>query len=103
MEVENNNTHGFNMYETMFRSYDPALWRFHQVDPLAEWTINISSYQYANNDPIYFNDPLGLTATPKLSKATWKMSNDFYDGYLNGGPDYWQTDKDSNGSGPGDD
>jgi RHS repeat-associated protein len=78
MGVERNNNYGLNIYETMFRSYDPALGRFHQVDPLAEWTINLSPYQYANNDPIYFNDPLGLTANagwenPGFNDKTWNF------------------------------
>ena len=45
---------------TAFRIYDPALGRFHQVDPLTDLMPWINSYQYAYNNPIYFNDPLGL-------------------------------------------
>jgi RHS repeat-associated protein len=44
-------------YETMFRGYDPALGRFLQVDPLA--VSEQALYQYAGNNPIMFNDPLG--------------------------------------------
>jgi hypothetical protein len=34
------------------------LGRFHQVDPLA--TATLATYQYSDNNPILFNDPLGL-------------------------------------------
>ena len=47
-------------YETMFRGYDPQIGRFKQVDPLADMFTDWTPYQYAYNDPIYCNDPLGL-------------------------------------------
>jgi RHS repeat-associated protein len=46
-------------YETMFRDYDPALVRFMQVDPLAGEYTDITPYNYALNNPVSFNDPLG--------------------------------------------
>ena len=52
---EQNNTTGW--YETYFRDYDPALGRFMQFDPLS--VSEQATYQYAGNNPVSFNDPLG--------------------------------------------
>ena len=43
-----------------FRSYDPGLGRFWQVDPLTEMADDFSPYHFSFNDPFYFSDPLGL-------------------------------------------
>ena len=51
-----------NWYETDYRSYDPQIGRFHQIDELTEFDFNWSPYVYAHNNPILLNDPLGLTA-----------------------------------------
>jgi RHS repeat-associated protein len=51
-----------NWYETDFRSYDPQIGRFHQIDELTEFDLDWSPYSYAHNNPILLNDPLGLTA-----------------------------------------
>ena len=52
-------------YETDYRGYDPQLGRFKQYEPLADIYNGISPYQYAYNNPVSFNDPLGL-----MSEAT---------------------------------
>jgi RHS repeat-associated protein len=52
---------GLEWYETAHRSYDSQIGRFHQVDPLGELTMDFSLYSFAYNNPILFNDPLGLT------------------------------------------
>ncbi len=52
---------GLEIYDTPFRGYDPQVGRFWQVDPLAELTMDFSPYSFAYNNPILFNDPLGLT------------------------------------------
>jgi RHS repeat-associated protein len=60
---------GLEWYDTKYRSLDPQLGRFWQIDPLAEMTYNFTPYAYANNNPIYFNDPLGLlsdSANPQV-------------------------------------
>jgi RHS repeat-associated protein len=60
---------GWEMYATNFRSYDPQIGRFHQVDPLAGMYPSITPYSYAFNNPILFNDPMGLEATkPKKTE-----------------------------------
>ncbi len=46
-------------YETFYRNYDPALGRFTAIDPLASRFSNQTPYQFANNDPVYYNDPNG--------------------------------------------
>ena len=46
-------------YSTFFREYDPMIGRFNSVDPMAEITDDITTYAYANNNPVMMNDPLG--------------------------------------------
>lgn len=53
---------GLELYETNFRSYDPQIGRFHQIDPLGDYYEDWSPYAYAYNNPILYNDPLGLSA-----------------------------------------
>lgn len=58
------------LYSTFYRNYDPALGRFVSVDPKAEASISLTTYNYVGNNPILFSDPLGDT---KLSQATLAM------------------------------
>jgi RHS repeat-associated protein len=46
-------------YRTYYRNYDAALGRFMSVDPKAESAANMTTYQYAGNNPIMNNDPMG--------------------------------------------
>ncbi len=55
---------GLELYETSFRSFDPQLGRFGQIDPLSDRTNYMSAYQYAGNNPVNSNDPTGLKAAP---------------------------------------
>ena len=48
-----------NYYETFNRNYDPAIGRFVGVDPKAESAESMTGYQYAGNNPIMNNDPMG--------------------------------------------
>jgi RHS repeat-associated protein len=60
---------GLDLYETTFRSYNAQTGRFMQVDPLMESTANLGGYTFGANNPIYFEDPLGLASivmTPLL-------------------------------------
>lgn len=52
---------GLELYETAHRSYDPQIGRFHQADPLSELTMDLGLYSFAYDNPILYNDPLGLT------------------------------------------
>lgn len=59
---------GLEVYDANFRGYDPQLGRFWQIDPLADVNESWSPYSFVNDNPISFNDPLGLadsTAKPK--------------------------------------
>jgi RHS repeat-associated protein len=47
-------------YSTLFRTYDPALGRFMQIDPLADFFTGITPYSFAFDNPILYNDPDGL-------------------------------------------
>ncbi len=51
---------GLELYDANFRMYDAQIGRFHQQDPLADMFEDQSLYQFAYNNPISINDPLGL-------------------------------------------
>ncbi|MDB5156419.1 MAG: hypothetical protein JWR50_1126, partial [Mucilaginibacter sp.] len=46
-------------YQTFYRNYDAALSRFVAVDPEAESAESMTTYQYAGNNPLANNDPMG--------------------------------------------
>jgi RHS repeat-associated protein len=63
--VELEEEYGVNLYSTFFRQYDPQLGRFSGVDKKAEQQSTFSTYHFAANNPVSFNDPLGdLTVGP---------------------------------------
>jgi len=53
-------------YQAGSRNYDPEIGRFISVDPMAESSASMTTYQYAGNNPIMNNDPTGNT----ISAAT---------------------------------
>ncbi|MBN1924599.1 MAG: hypothetical protein JW798_02080 [Prolixibacteraceae bacterium] len=55
-----NNKYQLDWYDYWARFYDPALGRFHTVDPLAELFNYQSPFAYAANNPVRFIDYLGL-------------------------------------------
>mgnify|MGYP002467792485 CR=1 FL=1 len=68
--TEREKSFGLQWDETPFRSYDPQLGRFHQIDLLADVFTGITPYNYAFNDPAGLNDPTGLCPDcPDPSKA----------------------------------
>jgi len=61
---------GLEMYDAMFRRYDPQIGRWHQIDPLIELGEDVSPYAFADNNPLSFNDPLGLSAQGYIYDST---------------------------------
>jgi RHS repeat-associated protein len=51
---------GLNLYDFVWRGYDPATGRFGQIDPLATKYYSISPYAYCNNNPLKYIDPTGM-------------------------------------------
>ncbi len=47
------------MYEYGARNYDPAVGRFFSIDNYAESFLDLTPYQYAGNNPVYFIDKNG--------------------------------------------
>jgi RHS repeat-associated protein len=58
---------GLELYATNFRSLDPQLGRFWQIDPLADMAFAHSTYAFGSNNPVLLNDVLGLQ-----SDTAWK-------------------------------
>ena len=56
---EHNENFGINLYETFYRLQDVQTGRFLNTDPLAEKYYSITTYNYAANNPVSINDPLG--------------------------------------------
>ena len=91
---------GLNILEMTYRQYDPAIGRFNVVDPAAEIAGNWTPYRFGFDNPILFNDPLGLW---EIRNGSWytndkkdmerflsmlQIESDFY-----GGADISQVDK----------
>jgi len=72
--TELNSDFGVDWYETQFRGYSAELGRFMQVDPLADLFNDWTPYQYGYNDPIFWNDPMGLAN--QGGDSTWVSTSD---------------------------
>ena len=68
---------GLNLYDYLFRNYDPASGRFLTMDPLAEKYYSISPYVYCLNNPIRYVDPTGreIRLAGNATKETFKQLN----------------------------
>ncbi|WP_141743558.1 RHS repeat-associated core domain-containing protein, partial [Weeksella sp. HMSC059D05] len=51
---------GLNWYKYRYRNYDPTFARFFSVDPITEDYYNISTYQFAHNNPAWKIEIEGL-------------------------------------------
>lgn len=62
---------GLEAYDATYRMYDPQIGRFWQIDPLGELSEDWNPYVFALDNPMYFNDPLGLASdTSSLPAVT---------------------------------
>jgi RHS repeat-associated protein len=59
---------GLEMYDAVNRMYDPQLGRFWQLDEFGEIKLSWSAYSFADDNPISYSDPLGLTPEDENKK-----------------------------------
>ena len=64
-------------YETFYRNYDATIGRFTGVDIMAAKYSSLTPYQYAFNDPVTFNDPLGDDPVHGIPQPSWDHKIDF--------------------------
>jgi len=57
-----------------FRFYDPSICRFSGVDPIAEYYPHVSSYNYAENEPVRHIDLWGLQKFDPITGQTGPFS-----------------------------
>jgi RHS repeat-associated protein len=62
---------GLETYDAVHRMYDAQLGRFHQQDVYSDIFLENSPYTFASNNPILFNDPLGLSDSTDSKGNVW--------------------------------
>jgi RHS repeat-associated protein len=70
-------------YETFFRGCDATLGKFLQTDPMADKYGSWTPYNYAFNDPVYWNDPSGADPYTTSAREYYESVVD-RDGYQDG-------------------
>ena len=68
--IERNTDFGLNLDFAAFRTYDPAIGRWLQIDPLGELTPSWNPYRHAYNNPIRNSDFLGLTENDEVDRRS---------------------------------
>ncbi|MBY0434054.1 MAG: hypothetical protein K2U26_08105 [Cyclobacteriaceae bacterium] len=58
-----------NIYDMPYRGLDVSIGRMMQVDPLADKYASHSTYNYAFNDPVFWNDPMGNEPPEKKNRV----------------------------------
>ena len=79
-----------NVYSAAFRTYDPALGRWWQQDPMQDALPGLSAYHQTFGNPVAFADPLGLWPEPGLNRhigesagEQWMREHGMGAGYTN--------------------
>lgn len=69
-------------YTTEYRQYDPRLGRWLSLDPLMSEFADQSPYVAFDNDPIYYDDPLGLAVEGSVMKDKPKPQKEYKNAHL---------------------
>jgi RHS repeat-associated protein len=72
---------GLEVYDAGFRTLDPQLGRFSQIDPLADYAAAYSTYAYGGDNPVTNVDPEGLKDDPFTAMTS--LLNSQYGGTWN--------------------
>jgi len=78
-------------YQTYYRNYDPAIGRFIGVDPMAETSDELTTYNYTGNNPVMFNDPLGDQKYTPDERITEVGLSFFKHGWFGYGQERWDA------------
>ncbi|BAU54915.1 DUF6443 domain-containing protein [Mucilaginibacter gotjawali] len=72
-------------YQTFYRNYDAAIARWVAVDPVAESAESMTSYQYAGDNPVMKNDPMGDLIPNEYADPSYSPSRHAAGGFGGGG------------------
>ena len=67
--IERGGDFGLGLDLADFRSYDPAIGRWGQVDELAEFAPDMPPYRFGFNAPLRYSDPFGLFESEEAARA----------------------------------
>ena len=94
--IEQTSNLGLDVYNAFYRTLDPSLARWWQVDPEAEAAYSHSPYNSMFNNPLSFSDPEGdLPGIAELAGFTNGIRNlfageSFFDGFAQGWTQSWE-------------